>query len=281
MKELFYNPCIEGFEAKCWECLRRNTKFEDDIYWDYPQCLSEALEYAPSWLSNYDKNHSFHNVVFVHVIGHDPEDRWAGMDSPMPRMNLSQTWQEIDPRIKNEINYSIYGDGVFPLEKTPTRDELVECIANNKSKLITRFLYELDSTLKTHVLVAIPKWVSDNSHKKLLLNDLAKIIGEPKGETKWFKPTGRTLGTKSDWRAFLLIEDWMKKNYDYKDACHLAVWEIYDKVKFGVDFKDRNRIAKKLLRERSRKHKQITKIYRAFDRIKTAIDSIYPNFECM
>jgi len=279
MKELFYNPCTDGFVAKCWECLRRSDKFRSDAFWDSPESMNESSEFTPSWLSNYDTNHSFHNVVFVHIIGHDPEDRWAGMDMPMPRLYLNQTWQEIDPRIKNEINYSIYGDGAFPLEKTPTRDALMECIANNQSKLITQFLHELDNTLKTHVLVAIPKWVSDNSHKELVLKDLTKIIGKPEGETKWFKPGGRSLGTKSEWRAFLLIEDWLKKNYNYKDSCHLAVWEIYDKVKFGVSFNDRNRIAKKLLRERSRKHKQITKIYRAFDRIKIAIDSIYPNFE--
>ena len=278
MKGPFYNPCDDGFEAKAWECLRRNTFFKRNfvssgsqintrIDTDHLKKMQQGISVKipiSFWLTN-----PLHQTTRFYLLA-DNLNKFlitgsnSKINTYIPTLFLDQTWPKVDSRIRKDIELALKGRLASKIDY-PLSDN---------TKL------EIDRSGKKY-LIDLPNFVWDNKHKKEILKQIADLLPKPKTQIKWRKKTGRLLGSTSEWAMYLIVEYWLNQKYSMFHAINLAAVEYYSKEKFGINCSERATVASKWLKGFSSKHSSYAKVDKAYRKILAAISSVYPVFEPM
>lgn len=287
---MIYNPCSDGFEAKAWECLRRNDEFNDTLTLWGAKTEDDAMSALASiWA--HPPGHPFLRSALGHCMGHDPEIPAIG-DEGFPILSTCMPWDEIPEKVRLELEYGLirHLPDRFSIPKmdevSPIEDK--NSFSEQKSR---SFFWALSDINESHDLVAVPKFVWDNSHKKKILSEIEKMLGKPESATKLLKPTGATLGSTKLWDEYLLFEEWRILGFARQRACQLVAWERHEGESFGEFPKSRSREltsqrrrlrearAKSFLetnRPKSPRHEHSVEKHVA--EIELSIKSVFPNF---
>jgi len=257
VKEKIYNPADDGLAAKAWECLRRNPEFRHDRNFRGARSQEEA-EHSIAHFRARMSSHPFYQAVFLHLRGWTPytshdDDRTVSKFSPIDE---SMAWPELDPLAQGSLEDSLARLDVMTKE-IPVSD-------------------------RTHRPIWIPVNVWDARHKADLLLQVSALLGRPIAkDARWLKNPGRTLGTRAQWKAFLLTEKWRTKEcgeYGIRIAASLAAYEIYGKTSLGDSPKERCAAAKEFRRETPKLHPQTSSVEAQSRALDSAIGSVYPTF---
>ncbi len=276
-----YNPCIDGFTAKAWECLRRNKEFQEstgghadfDRYGNFEgYTFNSDLE---------EDMHPFHRVALVMINGYDP----LLSDDTLKSCTLSTSWKELSADFRERLNWTLmrHMPECFSVPDLNTINPFA-CDKSYSESKSRDFFWELNEYLTAHRLIAVPGFVWDTAHQKAIGREVKKLLSKPKGKVKQLKPTGSTLGTKAQWNSYLLYEEWTRAGYGQGRAVGLASWELYEKKKgkrdFGNDSKARIQAAKAFLDSPAGKQEPDQKytVEQHIGYIEKAIASVYPTY---
>ena len=281
MEADLYNPCKDGFVAKFWECLRRNKEFLDAANYFGAKTEDDALD-AIQWIKQISEENPLYDIIFRHMFLSGEEQLQSRGEEAIPSLGTLSNWRQLHAKIRIYISDSLERFSAFSLD-VPNLKEINPYPFHeselNKSKFSKdkcgSFFYDLEETLKTHRLIAFPNYVWDKEHEKQLMLEIKAILGKNMGSVNTLKPNGRSLGSNAEWRAFLLVENWERDGFTFKEACSLAAHEVYGKVDFGSDPDQRVSKAKTF----TKKHSQLSKIESGCKRIRSCISSVYPNFK--
>ena len=277
-----YNPCADGFAAKAWECLRRNQSFKEALG-GYPEY--DRYGEACGWYCNTDITDDmlpFHREALVMLNGYDPalaESNWLS-DS-----DISQSWKMLPEEFRNRLDDALMRHGavrfLVPSIETISPFPISKSYSESQSR---QFFGNLDEYLKTHELIAVPKFVWDTAHIKVLTDEFEKLLSKPMGNVKLLKPTGSTLGSEAQWGSYLLFEEWTQEGYGRGRACGLVAWEKYEaknvRQNFGKNPKARKQAAADFLAtsigKKQPEKKDTVEGHVAL--IEKAINSVFPVF---
>ena len=298
MKPKLYNPCADGFAAKAWECLRRNKKFKEALG-GYPEY--DRYGDACGWYWNTDITDDmlpFHREALVMLNGYDPslaESNWlSGSD-------ISQSWQMLTEEFRNRLDDALMRHAAARF-LVPSIEKISPfLISKSYSESQSRqFFGNLDEYLKTHELIAVPKFVWDTAHIKGLTDEFKKLLSKPGGNVKFLKPTGSTLCTEQEWNTFLDYEEWTRLGFERQTAANLAAERKGDiksknpllaaerkrvldehplygvKATQGTDVQ-RKKAAKNFLRL-NKPHPHRTRAEKRISDVERAIVSVFPSF---
>ena len=253
-----YNPCKDGFVAKAWECLRRNAEFLDTVYFFGAKTEDEAMDAITQIRANPPENPFLREALGCCMesdSGLPAED-----DYSYPVLQIGTAWNEMDGRFRDRLETSLsrgeaYGFSLPNLaEVNPFSCEKNGAPNTSLSEKASRqFFWELGDTSSTHDLIAVPKVVWDSEHAAEILTDVKQLLSKPRANVKWIKPTGRTLGTKAQWDAYLLFEEWRLFGYPRQRACQLVAWELDEGSSFGPSLCDSDRDSLLAWREERKK----------------------------
>jgi len=279
MKDLFYNPCNDGFEAKAWECYRRNKLFKKQnqsspsrtnkvIYTNYIKKMLQGPIECKVPISYWPKNPFHKTIFFYEMVDSFNKVSIRGskskINTDIPLLNLNQTWSKVDSRIRKGIELALKGPLANKIDY-PISDKTKTDLCRSEKKY----------------LIDLPDFIWDNKHKKEVLKQIADLLPKPKVQIKWRKKTGRLLGTFSQWAIFLIVEDWLNQKYSMFNAINLAAVEYYSKKNFGINPSERAANVRIWLKGLSSKHPSYAKVDKAYRKILAAISSVYPVFEPM
>jgi len=276
-----FNPASFGLAAKVWECLRRNPRFLDDFYMVGVDSEDEALSAAQSFRSRMLGNP-------IYAAFYDPLVSWRRGD-PDERddafylrraITPEMSWDKIDSLVQGGVEDSLVRDRVEPVE-TPSPEKLDPRARRTFSEaegrtLLGRLAIELD----TRKLIFVPRVVWDPEHKRDILAEIGRLLGEPLAkDTRWLDNAGRALGTAADWRSYVVVCEWQKSGGLWlRKAANLAAWELYEGKSFGNTTEARVAAAKRFLERHPKVHKRRSKVLEQVKAIESAIEGIYPDF---
>ena len=277
-----YNPCADGFAAKAWECLRRNKKFKEALG-GHPEYDCDGSFDGFSWNINITEDmFPFHREALVMLNGYDPslaESNWLS-DS-----DISQSWQMLTDEFRNRLDDALMRHAadrfLVPSIVTISPFPISKSYSESQSR---QFFGNLDEYLKTHELIAVPKFVWDTAHIKVLTDEFEKLLSKPMGNVKLLKPTGSTLGSEAQWGSYLLFEEWTQEGYGRGRACGLVAWEKYEaknvRQSFGKNPKARKQAAADFLATSIGKKQPEKKdtVEGHVASIEKAINSVFPVF---
>lgn len=278
-----YNPASDGLPAKAWECLRRNKAFLSDFSLEGAASDEDARDMAEEFRAQM-ASHPFYAAVFEHLRGcvwHDPEDK-NDAASIECLFDICTPWSKLHSLVQGAIEDAFVRRNTRAVE-TPPYWELDPRGRRFSRKRSDQFLASIAPQLEGHRLVQIPRTVWDNAHKKALVAQMSELLGKPLAKnTHWLKNSGRTLGTKSQWRAYLLVENWRREacgGFALRKAASLAAFEIYANDSFGASPEQRRTAASEFLRISPKLHRHASDVEKQFQEIEKAIVSVYPVFE--
>lgn len=280
--KLPYNPASDGFAAKAWECLRRNKEFYRDYSSEKAHSEEDAQDLYHIFRSRME-THPFYAAIWAPLMENSsvwPEDRetfWFYARSLHPWT----TWPEIHPDIQGFLRRALCPNGAFPVE-TPDRLEIDPHHQDYSPVTAKNFLASFATELDMHRAIFIPITVWDRSHKEDILREVSELLGKPLAkDARWLKDNGRALGTKAEWHAFLLVEQWRSRElggYSITKAANLTAWEIFEEEVFGDAVSQRKESARAFLANCTKLHKYTSNVEKRFAQIEHAIKSVYPVF---
>ena len=272
MKAKPYNPCADGYVAKCWECLRRNEAFRKTF-----DSLPESGEHNNfDWLGN--ENGLAAQVILTY-------EEW--------KIDECSSSQKVEQQAKFRVHFS-KGERFIPSDdyaEKPFPGAELAAFKVDRSKFDTVRTHEerenavLD-LLKIwlfHDLIAVPKKIRHDKHRKKILADIDAQIPKSLFRAITLKNDGRWLGTESDWDIYNLYEGWIKSAYSEKEAQQLTAHEINGED-FGTTKKQRRERASSFLKKAGSqtftgKNKRNPETRDAIKIIKDSIASVFPKFE--
>ena len=279
-----YNPAKDGFPAKAWECLRRNEAFYDDYSLSNAHCEEDAIDEAEHFKSHM-QSHPFYNAVYAPLVQwsecHDSDDREQRYFL-LRSLSLHESWHEIHSETKGYLEASLARLEAIEIE-TPEPIDIDPYSEDDFSETVAKkLLSELWENRSTHRPICIPSVVWDRRHKESILAEVSEILGKPLAkDARWLQNNGRVLGSEAEWRAFLLVEQWLKDecgSYGIGMAANLAAWEIYGGEDFGEKPNIRLKSGKAFRIRCSESHKQTSTIQKRAQKVMRAIKSVYPVF---
>ena len=224
----------------------------------------------------------FHREALVMLNGYDPslaESNWLS-DS-----DISQSWQMLTDEFRNRLDDALMRHAadrfLVPSIVTISPFPISKSYSESQSR---QFFGNLDEYLKTHELIAVPKFVWDTAHIKVLTDEFEKLLSKPMGNVKLLKPTGSTLGSEAQWGSYLLFEEWTQEGYGRGRACGLVAWEKYEaknvRQSFGKNPKARKQAAADFLATSIGKKQPEKKdtVEGHVASIEKAINSVFPVF---
>ena len=281
MKPELYNPCADGYAAKCWECLRRNEQFKDE-------CKSwSTIKSEASWVAMITRlESSISPAPLFAIVRHlflGP-DIWVPIEDHFKSLSLTlkNTWPELDA--ENREWFLSFG-AREKLERAHIPNFTLPRENKKRADADTDFfLIEARYFNDTHQLCYVPKFIWDSDHKKQIERQLKELLGKPIGNKKLLKPTGSTLGSEAKWDSYLRFEEWTKAGYGRGRACGLVAWEKYEaknvRQDFGVTPKARKQAAADFLATSIGKKEPDKKnnVESHVTLIEKAINSVFPVF---
>ena len=287
VKPKLYNPCADGFAAKAWECLRRNKNFKEALG-GQPEYDRDGSFDGFSWNTDITEDmFPFHREALVMLNGYDPLLVECVWDSGV---SLEQSWKKLPQDSRNRLHNTFLRQ--LPYIYSVTKIETISHLADPKSYSESesrKFLGDLKECLKTHELIAVPKFIWDTRHIKEIIDEFKKLLSKPRGNVKFLKPTGSTLCTEQEWSTFLDYEEWTRLGFKRQDAANLAAERprvidvgnpLYGfKVTQGTDA-DRKEVARKFLRNK-KSHAHRTRAEKRISNLEKAIASVFPSFSVL
>ena len=238
-----YDPCQHGFEAKVWECFRRNSKLRKDLE------TSCEPEEDPK----------------IHIGGWDNPfaDSFLGMceSAAKGRSLLDCTWNRLKANQRERLSDSLKPKKLKPIDSVESEDAWLE----------------LRMTMSTHSLIAVPDTVLDTEHKKRLIADFSERLPRPLADARWTKPSGRLLGRREQWKAFLAFESWQYLGAKTQEAIDLSAREINGQLPPDQSITQRRELARKHSLRKESRHKRYAKVLDHVMAIQRSIESVYPD----
>jgi hypothetical protein len=257
-----YNPALHGLPAKAWECLRRNQEFRDVI-----KAARASREEIPDevLIAIYETSTSASKAAsfLLHRCG-QPFD----LGRPWPDFPLSLK-KEFENLFSTKRKYS-FGDDFASFSGGGSLPYVVDSIPEGADII----------SPVGHTLVAIPNHIRDPRHRAAVIQSLSKLVSQPSTrDVRTAANNGRILGSESEWRGFLLVEQWQTSaGFMPGKAANLAAWELYGDAPFGDRAEARAKAAEHFLSEHPKSHKRRSKVLEQVKAIETAIKSVYPSF---
>ena len=288
MKPELYNPCADGYVAKCWECLRRNESFKK---WfnliietkepDEQRYEKDSAEYEAGKLGNY-----LARLIFSKYRSWKINKCW----SLQPKINRTAFTALFTQGEKIDLNEEAAFSGAEPTAYRLNKhdfDDIYKMINSaerqlDADKAITA-LCELKAIWSHYDLIAVPKKIRHDKHRKKILADIDAQIPKSLFRAITLKNEGRWLGTETDWDIYNLYEGWIKSAYSEKEAQQLTAHE-YNGEDFGTTKKQRRERASSFLKKAGSqtftgKNKRNPETRDAIKIIKNSIASVFPKFE--
>ena len=268
--ELPYNPCKDGFEAKVWECLRRNDSFRG--YWEFieniPDGEDKDLAQAATMEEMQENGNDYAESV-INAMG--AREQW----------DMGKIWPEQPESCRNSFK-NILKLGRPSIVEKPRLDEAIARLGNwfneETRNLVIEVLFETKGLWSQHDLIRIPRFIRDTEHRKTILTDIDKLIPKSPRKARWLKPNGRMLGEKAYWDAFLIHEWWTRLHFNFEDAADLTARERYAKEDlrhFDAEYSILN--ARKELKLKD-KHKHSSTVEKQVRAIGNHIKAVFPRF---
>lgn len=277
-----YNPASDGFAAKAWECLRRNEAFSHDLY-HYDATSEDDAKDLAAFLRAHMATHPFYQAVYEPLVewsAVEPEDKET-CHYRARSLDLGMTWPEIHPETQGDLENGLCPYGAFSVE-TPGRSEIDPHHEDYSPVTAKNFLASFATEPDMHRAIFIPITVWDRSHKEDILREVSGLLSKPLAkDARWLKDNGRALGTKAEWHAFLLVEQWRSRElggYSITKAANLTAWEIFEEEVFGDAVSQRKESARAFLANCTKLHKYTSNVEKRFAQIEHAIKSVYPVF---
>ena len=264
-----YNPADDGLPAKVWECLRRNSQFrewvdqsllEDEVDCFDPQ-FPPAIRARPA---KYRKPNKPADCALALAL-----NRSWHQSRPMPGIIVSQgisldsNWGELRSSEQRLISASL---------SVPRASEIKDPAKHPKL-----FWDSITSECK---VIVIPREFITLKQQRSVLKTIENFLPKAVRKTQWTKPTGRTLGTKRQWRAFLETEVRLQQDYDRETALALTAHSMYGDEADRVDAKTlRREKAVAVLVKNRKKNPHYSTVARWVTAIEGAIKSVFPKFQ--
>lgn len=261
-RENGYNPCTHGYAAKAWECLRRNSLFlkrledeamlqaqidQESLYDENGKLVYEPE--PPKWYRELKPNRLAGAAIRMmdcppdkHLgtgiraeNGKTCKDPWTSLSKSEQQMIRASLW----PGLAKEI----------PLSESTSK--------------------EWPKLQPDYLIIQAPREILDQAHRKRLLKSIDSLLPKNRAKTKWMKPSGRILGTRRAWEAFLWFEKW---HYDQgiERALNFAAMNVFDG---GFEASSLTKRDMQLSR-----HPHFSTTKALVDQINQAIQSVYPDF---
>ena len=208
-----FNPCEDGFEAKVWECLRRNVDFKQDF--------EKAQNQGPQLFLRrffFHWNEAWAKNVFARELLCSP----AGW-------NTSKSWPEIQMQVREKLRAVNRTREAVRWPKMNLSEW--QHAAGSKIKFIG-FLLKTERENRPYLNFGIPAFIRDQAHRDRIKAQLDAWIPQPQADARYFKATGRMLGTKKEWEAYLLNEGWVAKGLSKIRARALVSLEMHEPATF-------------------------------------------------
>lgn len=220
-----YNPCSDSLPAKVWECLRRNRQFKDHFTLA-KDCADEEQRHDEYMGLEHEADENG-NKAAAFIFATAPE--WD-IDQPWPKQPeerrtgfaaLFSTEGSYHPCDPNPV---FVGGGALPKcvepfdldALLPLKGPLPPEAGFNERRVAPdkciQFISELADIQEHHVLIAVPKHIRDDGHRKKVLDAIGKLFPEdPSRRAVYLDPVGRVLGTEREWHDFLVHEMWRER----------------------------------------------------------------------
>ena len=251
-----YNPAQDGFAAKVWECLRRNSKFRSVIerYLSTP----ESEQHAGSQLFPYSSDYHIAQIGFEVVT-------FGSEFSPEHGVNGLPNWNSLSFHYQERLRDAI--EPRVPLSEVFWPDEEV-----NLSEWVK-------DRSKRSIFVEIPRHVRDTDHRKAILAAIERLVPEAQVNAKRIKPTGSSLGSVVEWDCYLKAQQWAELGFTAAGIrCDLVAYEKFGKEDFGDSPGVRKRAALHFRSAKPKQQKHFATVEKHIEKIESSIASVYPEF---
>ena len=288
MKPELYNPCADGYVAKCWECLRRNESFKK---WfnliietkepDEQRYEKDSAEYEAGKLGNY-----LARLIFSKYRSWKINKCW----SLQPKINRTAFTALFTQGEKIDLNEEAAFSGAEPTAYRLNKhdfDDIYKMINSaerqlDADKAITA-LCELKAIWSHYDLIAVPKMIRHDKHRTKILADIDAQIPKSLFKAITLKNDNRWLGTKTDWDIYNLYEGWINLRYSDAISQQLTAHEVKG-ADFGTSEEARRKRASNYLKASGSqtftgKNKRNPETRDAIKIIKDSIASVFPKFE--
>lgn len=257
-----YNPCKDGFYAKVWECLRRNEEFKAEFQRnrDGAAQIENGVRSPDGFLHPIWDRNEFASTIIVSPDGWD----------------LGKNWSELSVRT-HCLLYAAFRPRLPFVFKSPPTEEWLAADSNNEQ--LWSLIRDAKYRERDNVLVAIPKIIRDQKHKKQVVQNLINKVPEPAFDARYLKKGGRTLGTGKQWEAYLLHEYWTGKGLSRIRARAMVAWKMHEPESYRNDEQyllspEGRRIAASIDDRRG-----ADPVWTRIEAITDSIASVYPQFK--
>ena len=267
MAASLYNPADHGLPAKVWECLRRNSQFREWVDQSLLDDVEDSFdpELAPAMRAGRAKQRKLNKSADCALaLALNASCYHSGPGIIVSQgISLDSNWGEIGSRAQREIIDRLKGEPPFEIQ------------APEKHR--GSFWNRINSD---YILIAAPRELINLKHRKNALKVIDGLLPKTVRKTQWTKPSGRTLGTKRHWRAFLETEMRVQQGHDRETALALTAHSMYG------DESDRDaaktlrgaKAVAKLVKNR-KKHPHFSTVQRWVIAIEGSIKSVFPKFQ--
>lgn len=260
-----YNPCGDGLVAKIWECLRRNEKF---------RALLTRLRKAVA-----DGGDAHDEVVGLIRINSFAFIASGLLTAPSKFADIeSASWPSLSPELQRQFASFMndYVPGPFRLAPPPFDLSALSPEGSEHVELVA-WLASNEMIWGDYDIVAVPKTVRDDLHRKEILAQLEAMMPPAKRRGVHLKGRGRILGTEREWDTFLFVEASEAAAVSREVAFEQAAWRFFkadDYRRFSG-----NRLGPEGRKLAKRVHlKQGSHVSNRYQAIKSAIESVFPAF---
>lgn len=262
-----YNPADDGFPAKLWECLRRNSQFREcvdqSLLEDEEDCFDP--EFAPAIRARpakYRQPNKPADCALALALNRSSYQSWPGIIVSQG-ISLDSNWREIGSSAQSLITASV----IAP----PARE--IQSPAKHSKRI-------WDSITSECRVIAIPRDILNLKHRKKVLKSIESFLPKAVRKTQWTKPSGRTLGTRRQWRAFLETEMRVRQDFDRETALALTAHSMYGDEADRADAKTLcGPKAVAVLVKNRKKNPHFSTVARWVIAIEGAIESVFPKFQ--
>lgn len=270
MKPLF-NPCTIGYEAKVWECLRRNKDFKD-TFRDISAAEGGEAAYCNfvRELENAIDNQNPYAYTVISQLGDEAIGTWLTTDygeTCYPwRVDFGISWRDLPKAFQNRFEMKY--DPPFALTKP-----------NFESDKATDILEGMKETWRTYDLIAVPRFFRDRDHRKTVIAEIdQKLLRACNINPKKTKAGGSVLGAEREWAVFLLWEIWTDSGFGLDEASNLAAYQYHGRVRIGRNGADFSAESGRAFLKNAKPHNNRSDVKKNVKHIQEAIDSVFPAF---
>lgn len=210
MNTYLYNPAADGYASKAWECLRRNLAFRTEID-AFRQALRAQQHPKIGALAKQDRN----------LI---PAQAFLAVSSQLAKKGslLRTGYGELPPKIEDTawpelpelLRHCLESAANVDFEPLRQLDPMpVDAIGQpllygnpEQQDAFLRWTKTIPTNSEAYTIVAIPRRVRDTQRRQMCKKALLELLPTASQRAKKLKPTGRALGSRTEWAAYLFVE---------------------------------------------------------------------------